>query len=143
LLQLDSPERRRLFFAAVTLCAVSVTLLPLSGRSAFVPSDMSLKGIRGFRALESLPAIPQPQMRFERNPFEQPQPAVPTVRAAGKNLVVRALVVGDDPEAIVDDHGVVKIVAIGDTLAGWSVKAIDERGVHLSNGVVLTDGDPR
>jgi hypothetical protein len=50
---------------------------------------------------------------------------------------VSAIVTGASPRALVDDGTRVRVVAVGDTLAGARISAIDAFGVHLETGVVF------
>ncbi len=50
---------------------------------------------------------------------------------------VTAIVIGPSPRALIDNGTQVRVVAVGDKLAGSRVTGIDENGVHLQSGVVL------
>jgi hypothetical protein len=50
---------------------------------------------------------------------------------------VTAVVVGPSPHALVDDGTHVRVVGIGDMLAGSRVTAIDAGGVHLQSGAAI------
>ncbi len=80
------------------------------------------------------PAVPpRPPLALPR-PAPVPLPllaarAVPPVRVR-----ITAIATGANPTAIVDINGAVRIVTIGDTLAGSSIAAIDDDTVELANG---------
>jgi hypothetical protein len=50
---------------------------------------------------------------------------------------VSAVVLGVSPRALIDDGTRVRVVGSGDAVAGSRVASIDERGVHLQNGLLL------
>jgi hypothetical protein len=61
----------------------------------------------------------------------------PLIDAAVGAVNVTAVVTGSSPRALVDDGTHVRVVSIGDALAGSRIAAIDGNGVHLQNGTVL------
>jgi hypothetical protein len=55
--------------------------------------------------------------------------------------VVRAIVLGDPPRALIEAGGAVRVLGIGDRLGGLTVASIGEGRVTLSDGsVLLLDG---
>lgn len=50
---------------------------------------------------------------------------------------VTAIVSGASPRALIDDGAHVRVVGVGDMLAGSRVAAIDRTGVRLENGILL------
>lgn len=54
---------------------------------------------------------------------------------------VTAIVSGSSPRALIDDGMHVRVIGIGDSLAGSRVLSIDGAGVHLRNGRVLVLGE--
>ena len=60
------------------------------------------------------------------------------VQASGAELpTVTAIVSGPSPRALIDDGIHVRVIGIGDPLAGSTVASIDGSGVHLQNGVLI------
>lgn len=142
---LAEPGRRRLFAAAATLCIVPVLLAPLAGRSSFeMQAEREVFERRFVAAPASANAINTPVV--SRDPFiaqtsetESAHVATATAsKAAQGTAVVRAIVSGPSPRALVEEGGRVRIVADGDVVSGARVISIDETGVLLSNGTVLT-----
>jgi hypothetical protein len=56
---------------------------------------------------------------------------------------ISAIVSGPSPRALVDDGTHVRVLAVGDALAGSRVTAIDESGVHLQSGALLRLAEDR
>lgn len=50
---------------------------------------------------------------------------------------VTAIVTGPSARALLDDGAHVRVVSVGDALAGSRIIAIDPSGVHLQNGTVM------
>lgn len=160
---LDDARRRRLLTWSALCCAVSLCLAPIAGRSSF-----ELAGERAaFNSRFTTPTLqpiwtPKP-VSVARDPFmpeagmqvTQGDPlgfALPPNRgAAGTPLQggafetprVTAVVTGALPRALIDDGTQVRVVAVGDMLAGSRVIAIDQSGVHLQTGAVLSVAEDR
>lgn len=62
--------------------------------------------------------------------------------AAGP-LLVRAVVTGTSPRALIDDGTRVRMVAVGDEVGGSRVASIGRRGVRLQNGVFVALSEDR
>ena len=62
------------------------------------------------------------------------------VAAGGKGPVLRAVLTGMHPCALIEADGATIVVRIGDSLAGRRVEAIDESGVLLSGNMRLRMG---
>lgn len=52
-------------------------------------------------------------------------------------IFVRGIVLGDQPQALIDTGSGVKVFALGDRVAGELIKSIDAGGVTLASGVRL------
>lgn len=138
-------DRRRLFGFSAVLCAAPLVLAPLAARSSFGITS----GHRAFEAsLELRMPVPVKPRSFSvtRDPFVADagtDPAsVPTASEAGAP-VVRALVTGSVPYALLDAGGLLRIVRSGDGVAGSTVRSIDAGGVHLQDGRVISLADRR
>lgn len=153
---LDDAARRRLLMWSSALCAFSVGLAPLAGRSSLeVARERTI-----FAARFAVPVLDNdskmPALRVIRDPFV-PESAAPidahsdggapgtrVTRGTptgyivpGAAPLVTAIVTGASPLALVDDGTRVRVVRRGDALAGSTVTAIDERGVRLKSGTRL------
>lgn len=74
--------------------------------------------------------------------FALPANTAAAATRPGENLpgivAVTAIVTGPSPHALVDDGEHVRVVGVGDMLAGSRVLAIDGSGIRLQNGTLLT-----
>lgn len=81
-------------------------------------------------------------VRLRRDPFVRaalPSKGRAQIRVAPADaVVVRAIVTGTDPRALVESGGVSRIITSGGLLLGARVLRIDAAGIHLSNGVTLS-----
>ncbi len=76
-------------------------------------------------------------------PNDGARSATPVMSAPGIP-VVRGVVLGDVPEALVDFGSGVKVVSVGDSIGNDNVRTIDAGGVTLSSGLRLRiAGTPR
>lgn len=64
-------------------------------------------------------------------------PFVPQAAELPQGVVVRAVVLGTAPHALVELGGETVLVGVGDTIGGVPVVAIDDRGVRLADGTLL------
>jgi hypothetical protein len=114
-------------------------LTPVAGRTTF-----EVAGERAaFDSRFSLPSSStwwnERPLRILRDPFvpeKQTQAPTSTIPSAAMP-VVTAIVTGRAPHALVEDRGRIRVVAVGDSLGGSRVAAIDERGARLQNGLLL------
>lgn len=143
---INEARRRKLFTFSAAICAVPMMLAPIAARSSFqLAREQS-----AFTARFNLPAVPAPwktaAVNVSRDPFIPERPYVSasdgvreTPPAAGgfASPAVRAVVTGPSPHALVDENGNVRVVSVGDLVAGSQVLAIDRTGIRLKNGTVL------
>ena len=153
---LNDRERRTLLTWSAVLCAIPLCLAPLAGRSSFeLASERA-----AFDARFSPPSIDavwnDKPVVVARDPFvPERKPVVnatPAQSVIGMHvtqgqpigfvvpsgtMAVRAVVTGASPRALIDDGARVRVVGIGDMLAGFKVVGIDRGGVHLQNGTVM------
>lgn len=61
----------------------------------------------------------------------------PVQVTAQGNPSITAIVTGPSPRALIDDGAHVRMVGVGDALAGSRILAIDAAGIHLENGTVM------
>jgi len=139
---LDDAQRKPLLRLGLLACAVSIALMPVAVRSnRELPEE---------RAAAALAAASLPQRATlvdvvaRRDPFAPDRtlavpapPAAARARGAAPDAIVRALVIGMSPRAIVETEGGSRVIAPGDALGHSKVMSIDAAGVHLTNGTVL------
>lgn len=141
---LTEPARRRIFGAAAMLCAVPVLLAPLAGRSSFELREEREAFQRRF-AVPHVSANVLPAPVIARDPFvpqasetETVHVAAGTLMKAAHAVVVRAIVSGPSPRALIEEEGRVRIVAAGDMVRGARVMRIGESAILLSDHAILT-----
>jgi hypothetical protein len=129
------------------LCAISLLLAPLAGRSALE--------LRAEQAVFNERLNP-PDVRVDdkavvtvdRDPFAAPlqhpdaiavtpAPVSSGVPALPSTIEVRAVITGQMPHALIEEAGRTRVVQPGDSVAGASVVSIDAAGIRLNNGVLL------
>jgi hypothetical protein len=113
------------FAAPASVVAQAGDDLPIARRATVLPSG----------------ALLYPHIDVARDPFV---PAAAAVAPDGTRLpigtnpvLVRAIILGASPHALIDLAGREQIVGVGDALLETAVTGIDERGVHLENGESL------
>ncbi|MBV8644918.1 MAG: hypothetical protein JO225_13515 [Candidatus Eremiobacteraeota bacterium] len=78
-------------------------------------------------ALPTVPGALPPNLGAQGGPLPAPPPLAR----------VTAIATGAHPSALVEEAGNVRLIGLGDKLAGASVDAIDAAGVHLSDHTTL------
>lgn len=133
---LRTPGRRRLMCTALCACAGSVLLFPAVCRSAFsLPASFALHAGQG-RDLE-LPVLrPAFHIAQVRDPFVAPQRSQQSGAMKGA-LVVRAVVIGTDPHALIEVSGTLLVVKTGDAVMGTRVAEITQGGLRLATGQII------
>ena len=126
-------DRRALVRTALIMCSVSLASLPLC-----VPSSGTARAdaqrARGSAQELGVPgALTFPAVAFARDPF------VPDAanRDSDAGAVLRAVVTGAQPRALVEVAGVARVVRVGERIGRAIVLSIDAGGVTLSGGVEL------
>lgn len=61
----------------------------------------------------------------------------PLTGAGVAGFTVTAIVSGPGARALIDDGARVRVVGVGDSIAGSRITSIDSAGVRLQNGAVL------
>lgn len=135
-------------------------LLPLAGRSAFEVNDEQIAFVQRFKQPLAESSGGHAPVKLSRDPFAGDATGPATIVPASSSrsgivgmrvvqgapigialpdaIAVRAIVSGDPARALVEESGHVRIVAPGDRLGASSVRRIDESGVLLQNGALLT-----
>ena len=116
---------------------------PVQREAAVVPSRDPFAGPDPAKSaapsstLAALPSVPGPlPPNLGAQGGQVPGPPPPLAR-------VTAIATGAHPSALVEEAGNVRLIGLGDKLAGASVDAIDASGVHLSDHTTLgLDGAP-
>ena len=142
--RLDDTARRTLYRCSAILCASSLMLLPLSALSSIEPAGSSSRTVP-FRLPSLERASPQRAIAVVRDPFV---PAVSDSDGAASTAgteIVRGLLLGERPQAVLEEGGHDRLVGIGSEVAGVAVVAITQSGVVLENGTVLhlANGGPQ
>lgn len=159
---LDDTGRRRMMRISAVACASACLLAPLAGRSSGGPNGASGGAeVRLRPPLLPAEATPAP-VEVTRDPFEvgafrkiESNDAAgispltltlpPNAGAAGVPFgglpvfgapTLRAIVTGASARALIEDAGTVRVVAVGDALAGSQIVSIGAGGVRLRSGVV-------
>jgi len=141
---IDDAYRKRLFTFSAMLCAIPLFLMPIAGRSSFEFEQERAAFSARFSAPPASIAWRTQQIPVSRDPFV-PDPHVQASTALDPALtnradalaLVRAVVTGASPHALVEERGDVRVVGIGDPVAGSPVVAIDRTGLRLQNGAAL------
>jgi hypothetical protein len=131
---LEDEVRSALYRWSVAFCSIALGLLPLAARSSIKsPGIASTFGLG--RIATVAPIDRRRPLVFLRDPF---QPAVDArSKMAISGEIVRGVVLGERPQAIVDERGREELIGIGSNVAGSQVLAIDPDGVVLANGTFL------
>jgi hypothetical protein len=138
---LRTEQRRTLLRYALLACGVSASLLPFATPENVVAQAAGELPIAHRATVLPSGALAYPHIDVARDPFV---PAAAAVAPDGTQvpvgtgpLLVRAVVLGASPHALIDVAGREQILGIGDALLETTVTGIDERGVHLENGESL------
>jgi hypothetical protein len=151
---LNELDRRRLLTWSAVLCAIPICLAPLAGRSSFELAGEQAAFDERFRTPAPDPVWNDKPVAVARDPFvpEGAPVSAPgivsldlpanfgagaSVRDVSQIPAVTGVVIGSSPRALIDDGTHVRVVAIGDLLAGFRIVAIDGAGVHLQNNVLI------
>ena len=144
---LNGKQRRLYARCALSTCALALALLPLTSRVESRGDGLGARGARAF-ALPDVPgALTFPQALVRHDPFAErsgdafaaddddaPDFVLPPNAAADAVPVVRAIVMGNNPRALVDIGGRTVIVRAGGLLGETKIVRIDADGVLLENG---------
>lgn len=138
-------QRKGLLSIGACMCATAVALTPLAGRSSFDAGVVHAASASRVTVAAAAQSTPAPPVVVVRDPFlnetQDVSAAQKPVGAAGAPShgfpVVRAVISGTQPRALVDQDGSIRIVAIGDRIAGARIEAIFARSIRLANGVTL------
>ena len=135
---LHDNQRSTLVRASLMLCIGALCTLP------FAQASSSRGSLRQSAELAHSPGLDlpgdsqQPPLLIGRDPFEASRSAVAASAAAAMSqAIVRAVVLGERPRALVEIGGTTSMFEAGDRLAGSSIVVIDASGVLLANGVSL------
>lgn len=141
---LNASQRRRMLRWSVAACAIAILLVPLAALPGPEFSD-----VQNASAGVQVPDVPEklayPALDVRHDPFARPTqgPSIddddpdfvlPPNAGIASEPVVRAVVVGPDPKALVEIDGQARIVGIGTHLGAESIAGITTQGVTLDDG---------
>jgi len=130
---------------SVAVAVVAAVLVPVSASSTNIGGAQPLT----VRKSESIGVSPwmAPPVLVSRDPFvpgnrwaEDPAPRVVpnAVRAiTAPTVLVKAIVIGPHPLALLDEAGVMRIVGLGDAIGAARVSSISADQIVLSTGATL------
>jgi hypothetical protein len=141
---LYSRQRHTLLRWSAMLCAASVLLSPLTVRPSFRAEAEGERAV-AVRALPELPSrLEFPTIVITHDPFIPSSaaglPLGEAVAGAASGIdvtampIVRAVIVGASPKALVDIGETPQVVGIGSALGGSFVTSISAGGIQLQNG---------
>jgi hypothetical protein len=150
-------DRRSLKRFAIMLIAGGVAVLPLTTQSSSIAGAAAAPGDTYDAGLARPTRLTFPGFSLSRDPFVPTQAirekleagsgAAPTGLApyapAPVAPIVRAIVVGDPPRALVEEDGTVRVLALGDRIGTLRITAITTEGLTLSDGSHLLLAIPR
>lgn len=132
---LEDRSRLRLLRLSAGLCAASLLLAPMAGRTSL--------GLRAERqAFDRRITVPSSLLRKSvrisllRDPFRSETESAASRQTMQSMPVVRAVVTGRDAAALVEEGDRTRIVRAGDAVGGQVVTSIDALGVHFETGAV-------
>ncbi|HEY8314827.1 MAG TPA: hypothetical protein VIG51_11765 [Candidatus Baltobacteraceae bacterium] len=164
LVPIDRRRRVQCVRLSVVLCASALLLAPLAGQGSIeIGNHDSGYGVSLQEPRPPVTVHPA-SLEVNRDPFVADRPAFalepvpippseaalpPNRGAAGVilpatafspvgSIAVRAIISGPRARALVEDNGVVRVVGAGDTVGGRRIRRIDNLGVMLSSGDLLT-----
>jgi hypothetical protein len=137
-------QRRTLLRLGVAASVASLIILPLTDMSP-VTASAGMQIADGVKRLPNAPLpLSFPPIPLDRDPFVADADAQMPLQGdrgrideAGTAAVLRAVVTGTEPRALVELGSTVRVVGIGDRLGGATVTAITRTGLLLSSGIEL------
>ena len=134
-------QRRSLQRLSFVLCAFAIGTLTIVAPAS---SSASAREHRTLRTAVSsqLEQLDYPAIHLRRDPFVPAVADRPIVRGsmdapASGTTVVRAVVTGAEPRALIESNGSVRVIRIGDRIGSLAVIGIDATGVVMDGGVTL------
>jgi hypothetical protein len=133
--ELYDDQRASLLRASMMLCSISVLVLPLSATYSYAASARESGAGHRYVATFAPESPSFPPLIVVRDPFV-PNP-IQTTLANGSPAIVRAVITGQAPRALIESNGATRVVGIGDRIGALHITAIDAGGVTLENGAKL------
>jgi len=143
-------QRRTLLRAGAHACAASMLLAALATPYRFEATAQGQPHAGRFNIPDVPARLEYPKVAVQRDPFVSNEPTpepdgagaldalvLPPNDAVAATPIVRAIVRGDTPRALVDVGGRMETLGIGDVIAGTRVTAIGAQGVVLDDGETL------
>jgi hypothetical protein len=148
-------DRVALMRLATMLIVAGVAVLPLTTQSSSIAGAADAPGQSNDARLARPARLTFPGFALSRDPFV-PEQAIREklahASAASTGLVpgapapvaplVRAIVVGDPPRALVEEAGTVRVLALGDRVGALRITAITAEALTLSDGSHLLLATP-
>jgi hypothetical protein len=129
-------ERSLVFRWALLIAGAACALAPLNGSSSNTSVRLRTAG-DSLSARYRLSTFHPQGFQVARDPF------VPQAADLPANAVVRAVLLGETPHALIETGNRTILVGIGDVFAGVRITRIDDGGVLLSDGSrILLPGVP-
>ena len=141
---LNVNQRRRLLRWSIATSTTALLLVPLAALPGPAFDENS-----GRLAAPQVPAIPErlayPALTVRHDPFGRPTPPPATLGDDSEMVlppndgllavpIVRAVLLGASPKALVELDGRTRIVEIGTRLGGTTIAAINAEGITLDDG---------
>lgn len=128
---LRTRERRALQRTAIAIAVGAATALAFQGVDRVAALGLSAPAPAQLR-LAALPSeLPSPDLRGVRDPFVPNRSLA--VQTSGRPVVVRAVILGAEPHALLRRGRSTAVVGVGDAFAGLIVRRIDATGVVLGD----------
>ncbi|HUA09827.1 MAG TPA: hypothetical protein VMA98_11220 [Candidatus Acidoferrales bacterium] len=136
-------ERRALARLATMLVAGALCVLPMTTQGSSIAGASAVAARARAQSFAGPSPLAFPAYTVDRDPFVPADPQVEDAPAEAPSgtasaPVLRAVIVGDPPRALVEVDGNVHVVGIGDRAGALTVVAIDADGIALSDGSRLT-----
>lgn len=132
----DDTDRQTLLRIAAILVCGGVALLPLTLPPASLFANARSMPERANVAVPQFPGrLEFPDVRVGRDPFvAQAMPGTRLGNSQRGAPVLRGVVLGEEPQALVDVGGIINVYSSGDRIGALSIRSIDSGGVTLEDG---------
>jgi hypothetical protein len=151
---LNASQRRRALRWSIAASTIALLLVPL----AALPGPAMEEGASS-AAPPGLPELPErlvyPALNVRHDPFARatqppgaeddadPGIVLPPNDGIAAAPIVRAVVLGEHPKALLEIDGRTRIVGVGARLRGIAIEAVTSQGIRLDDGERLpVDGTP-
>jgi hypothetical protein len=134
-------QRRWLQRVSLMLCTFAVATLTVVAPTSFAASAREIPASRLVMPAR-IEKLDYPPLDLRRDPFVPAAAYRAAVRnssgvAGAGGTVIRAIVTGAEPRALIESNGSVRVVGIGDRIGSSAIIGIDARGVVIEGGLTL------